>query len=422
MINNGPPRHGRAYGALRRVRLGLPLLLARIRRAATQPKLVIGVTGSVGKGAVTRLVGRILESDGSTYCAVGGNTYGAIRRRFLKSPSRAVYWVQEISGHEPGEVARSAQFVQPQIGVLTCIGQDHVKNFESPEALAMGKGDLFAALPSTGTAVVNADDPAALDQSLRAPCRVLTFGYSEDADLRIGSVSGGFPAPLSVRLMYGGHQTEIATQFFGERWAIHLAAAVATGISAGYTLEQAASRLLCAQPDLYRDSVHAFDDGTTFVLDCAKASFWTIESSFKLLSTAEARKKVVVLGTLSDYRGTARKRYTEAARSALSVADELLAYGPHAQRLVRLLPEFPERLRLFETYSELAHYLHAASGRDLLVYVKSTRGDHLERLMHQKRGPIKCTADACGVSLRSCNTCKRLYGRRLSTEEAASLR
>ena len=183
MIKNGPPRHGRAYGALRRVRLGLPLLLARIRRAATQPKLVIGVTGSVGKGAVTRLVGRILESDGSTYCAVGGNTYGAIRRRFLKSPSRAVYWVQEISGHEPGEVARSAQFVQPQIGVLTCIGQDHVKNFESPEALAMAKA-IFSRRCHQQVPLLSM--PMILPPLISPcapPCRVLTFGYSEDADL-----------------------------------------------------------------------------------------------------------------------------------------------------------------------------------------------------------------------------------------------
>ena len=57
---------------------------------------------------------------------------------------------------------RSLALVKPQIGVVTNIGSDHLSAFRTLETTASVKGQLIAALPQEGTAVLNADDPTCL--------------------------------------------------------------------------------------------------------------------------------------------------------------------------------------------------------------------------------------------------------------------
>jgi UDP-N-acetylmuramyl pentapeptide synthase len=238
----------------------------------------------------------------------------------------------------------------------------------------------------------------------------------------VTSLDVGLPEPLKLTLKHGRDEATITALFPAPRWAGHLAAAAAAGVAMGLPLRIVAERLSGAEPDLYKDSIHKLEDGSMIILDCFKASFWTLPSSFEVLQSATAPRKTFVLGTLSDYRGSPRSRYSEAARGALEVADRVLAYGPHAYRLKRMLPDNPDRLFLFESFAELATYIDATATPGEVIHVKSSSIDHLERLMHRKRKPILCYEDKCGISLRSCNFCKRLYGRKPSRAEALALR
>ena len=56
------------------------------------------------------------------------------------------------------------------------IGSDHYKNYRSLEATARAKGQLVELLPSTGMAILNADDPHVLAMASRTSARVVTFG------------------------------------------------------------------------------------------------------------------------------------------------------------------------------------------------------------------------------------------------------
>ena len=53
-------------------------------------------------------------------------------------------------------------------GVVTTIGDDHIINYGSREAIAEEKGKLIDALPDNGTAVLNADDELVI--AMRSRC------------------------------------------------------------------------------------------------------------------------------------------------------------------------------------------------------------------------------------------------------------
>ena len=80
--------------------------------------------------------------------------------------------VLEMAADHLGEIGRLARIAPPDIAVVTTVEPAHLEAFGSLEAIAREKGDLVAALPLTGLAVLNADDPRVLAMAERTSARV----------------------------------------------------------------------------------------------------------------------------------------------------------------------------------------------------------------------------------------------------------
>src|SRR5207247_9032648 len=65
--------------------------------------------------------------------------------------------VLEMGMQRPGDIGRLAALAKPVIGIVTNVGVVHIEFFKSREELARAKGELVAALPEEGLAVLNAD-------------------------------------------------------------------------------------------------------------------------------------------------------------------------------------------------------------------------------------------------------------------------
>ena len=122
--------------------------------------LVIGVTGSNGKTSTKEMVAAILERKYIVLRTMGNlNTETGVPMTMLKLEPEHTALVLEMGMQHAGDIARLAKLAQPTVGVVTNIGTVHMEFFASQEQLARGKGELVAALPRNGLAVLNADDP-----------------------------------------------------------------------------------------------------------------------------------------------------------------------------------------------------------------------------------------------------------------------
>src|SRR2546421_299585 len=82
----------------------------------------------------------------------------------------------EMGMQAPGEIARLAALAQPRIGIITMVGTVHLEFFESQVELARAKGELVAALPPDGLALLPAgSEHLELLRALSA-APVTTFG------------------------------------------------------------------------------------------------------------------------------------------------------------------------------------------------------------------------------------------------------
>jgi UDP-N-acetylmuramoyl-tripeptide--D-alanyl-D-alanine ligase len=414
LIDNPVRRLLARDGALRRMvrffRRDWQVPAGRLRRRLARFDAVRGVTGSAGKSTTTRMIGRILESRGPTRIGYGPNTYDEIVRGFVRHDRGTRFWAQEISGHEAEDLQRSATFVRPGIAVVTNVQFDHISIHKDLEATAQSKARLVQALDEKGIAVLNADDPrvAAMADGCRGT--VVTFGLSPKADIHAVGWTEGLPGRLCLTVSDGTGEVEVRTRLIGARWVPDILAALACAKALGFTLAESAAALEGFEPEPYKDSVHE-KDGVTFVLDSMKGGFWTIEDSVAIVGKASAARRLMVFGTIADYRGDSGRKYRQAARAALEVADEVIFVGPNSERVARLLKDHGGRLRYFLHFDAASAHLRGSIEAGDLVYVKSSGVDHLERLWHDFDRPVLCRLDRCG-KLIACNRCKYLYRRR----------
>ncbi|MFN3546051.1 MAG: Mur ligase family protein [Mesorhizobium sp.] len=401
------PRDGVVRKAVRAVRLNWKTPFANLKRRTARFETVIGVTGSAGKSTTSRLIAAVLAAESVVHLGAGINTTNGIRKTLLRPARKARIWVQEISGHERDAMKASVDFVRPTVGVVTTIGMDHLGHYKSPEAIADGKAQLVEALPASGLAILNADDPLVMAMASRTPARIVTYGRHSEANVRLLSCAVGYPERLSMRVGIGGEEFEVKTRFIGERWVTSILAAVATAHALGVKPDRIAELIGRVEPELFKDDVH-IHSGVTFIVDTHKAPYWTIQSSIDILAAADAPRKLMLIGTISDYRGTARRKYVAVAKAALAEAQIVIFYGPQAERVRRLKPEYQDRLFTFETFDMLMPFLKATLRQDDMIYIKGSRIDHLERAMLDYESPISCHVTSC-EKFYTCNQCKYLH-------------
>ena len=382
------------------------LYAARLRRASLRRTTFVAVTGSCGKTTCTKLIQAVLARDGNSIIGDGNNSERATARAVLTLPPQVKYCIQELSGDQPGKIARHVYAFRPHIGVVTVVGSDHYKAFRTLEATAKEKGRLIESLPASGTAILNADDPHVRAMRSRTRARVMTFGVSLEADLRASDVSSAWPRRLAFTVSSAGKSVRVETQFPGTHWIPSVLAAIACGLACGLDLETCASAVAEVEPTFGRYSIHQIPAGPVFVLDTVKAPLWTVEGSLAFLKNARAARKTIIFGTLSDYSGKGGRIHRRVARQALEVADRVVFVGPQAVHVGGLRQDAGHRLLAFPNASTASRFVAQQSKEDEIILVKASYTDHLERIALSHFENVVCWREGCGKR-RACPRCRQ---------------
>ena len=74
-----------------------------------------------------------------------------------------------------GHIALLCEVARPTIAVVTAVAAVHTEMFGSIDAVARAKGELVEALPASGLAVLNGDDPRVAAMAARTDAGVLRY-------------------------------------------------------------------------------------------------------------------------------------------------------------------------------------------------------------------------------------------------------
>ena len=226
--------------------------LASLARAVVDrhPDLtVIGITGSSGKTSTKDLLASVLSSAAPTVAPVGSlNSEVGVPLTVFRVTPQTRFLVVEMGARGVGHIDYLTRVAPPSIGIELNVGTAHVGEFGSREAIAIAKAELVQALPPTGLAILNADDPVVRGMATQTRARVQLVGTGPEADLRATEVvldDRGRPS-FTMTTPQGG--AEVTLPLHGEHHVGNALAVVAAALECGLRLTDVTAALATAVP------------------------------------------------------------------------------------------------------------------------------------------------------------------------------
>jgi UDP-N-acetylmuramoyl-tripeptide--D-alanyl-D-alanine ligase len=343
---------------------------------------VIAVTGSAGKtttkDAIAELLGTAMEvarSEGNL------NNHVGVPLSLLRLPEQARAAVLELAMNHAGEIRRLAALARPEIGVVTNVGHAHVGFFESLDQVALAKRELIESLPPHGVAVLNADDERVAAFAQVHPGLVLTFGFSERADVRAEDVSFGAEGS---RFRVGNVWFECPLP--GRHGVMNVLAALAVARLFGLPLERLrdAVRKLEAGGMRGRRLMHR---GVLILDDCYNSNPEALRAMLETLAATPARRRIAVLGEMLELGRWAEALHREAGRRVVECGvDVLVGIRGAARFLVEEAVRAgmpPGAAFFFEDPVEAGRFLRGLLRDGDAVLFKGSRGVQVERALQE---------------------------------------
>ncbi len=289
---------------------------------------IVGITGSMGKTSTKDILAALCMPSARTIAAEASynNEIGVPLTLCRLEPDTEVC-ILELAMRGFGQIAALCDIARPEIGVITNIGPVHLELVDSLDGVRRAKGELVAALPPGGTAVVPADFPVA-----RADIDVVRVGEPHataiDGRTEVAGVSFNFNAR---------HQAQNA--------ASALAALAALGLPRPLRVDVDFSR--------WRGDEDELPGGGLLINDAYNANPVSMRAALAYLAErAGARRRVAILGDMAELGRTAPEYHREVGEAAAALGvDELLAVGVLARGYLdggvagRWVPNVHEALR-----------------------------------------------------------------------------
>jgi UDP-N-acetylmuramoyl-tripeptide--D-alanyl-D-alanine ligase len=354
-----------ALGALGRYR----------RRVWGAGKVVVAIAGSNGKTSTKELVAAVLGSRLAVHATRGNlNNHVGVPLTLLALPDAADVAVVEVGTNHPGEIAMLRAIAEPDVAVITSIGEEHLEGFGDLEGVLREEASIA---DGVGLAIVPTAQPEIAAATRPLARRVATAGL-EAGDVRPDR--WGIDEQGLGWLAFGEQTVRVPLR--GAHNLRNAMLAVAVGRELGLDMD-AVARGLAATPAVPMRMAWESLGSLTLVNDAYNANPASAREAIRLLEAVGARRqRVLVLGTMLELGPTSPALHDEIAALALaSPADVVAGIGDFARALAAVAGQPVGRVITAPDVPDLWPKLAARLSPDALVMLKGSRGMRLERLV-----------------------------------------
>jgi UDP-N-acetylmuramoyl-tripeptide--D-alanyl-D-alanine ligase len=347
---------------------------------------VVGITGSNGKTTTKEFAAAVLAGLGPVLKSPGNhNTEYTAPLVWADAEGKAAA-VVELAMRGPGQIRHLASFIRPTVAVVTNIGTAHIETVGSRHGIFEAKSEIFEHGPDA--AVVWREDEVFPLLRERAGARLLTFGASEDADVRAVGYRALAWDRCEVRLAWEGKAESVEMPTLGRHQALNAAAAVAAALLCGAGFEASVARLADAVlPAMRMQRVE--HRGATVLLDTYNASAESMVAAIEALAELPCRgRRLAVLGEMRELGQYSESFHRRVGRTlGANPVDALLLVGPTTPAILEEATAAgfpPERATWLPDVDihRIRAFLNTLSPNDIAL-VKGSRALELERALEE---------------------------------------
>ncbi|HEX7712827.1 MAG TPA: UDP-N-acetylmuramoyl-tripeptide--D-alanyl-D-alanine ligase [Bacillota bacterium] len=354
---------------------------------------VIAVTGSNGKTTTKDLVAAILAQEWPIIKTEANfNNEIGLPLTLLKIDQTTRAAVVEMGMRGLGQIRHLCGIARPEMGIVTNVGLSHLELLGSQENIARAKAELIEALPGTGLAVLNGDDPyvRAMTRKRQSDGGLRTVRYGIDGpelDYRADKyrvIENG----SSFRLVYPKGSFEVTLPIPGRHNVLNALAAIALAKELGFS--DTAIRKGLANPGLTEKRLNRIEcRGFTIIDDTYNASPASVRAAIDVLCSLPNRnRRFAVLSDMLELGTTAASSHREIGTYAAERGiDHLFAWGDLALEYTSGMNDVnPGKAAFFTSKSALVAELKSCLKPGDAVLVKGSRSMKMEEVVKALSG------------------------------------
>ncbi len=390
--------------------------LARMTLWRYKP-VVIGITGNVGKTSTKDAIATVLETQyfvrksEKSYnneigvpltvlgiASSGSNSIGWLIK-FIVAAIRLIWTryphvlVLEMGVDKPHDMEYLLGIVRPDIAVFTFLGDMpvHVENFADKNALIAEKLKLATAISSTGHVVYNADVTAWNVMKDVTQANLLTFGFSERADIMLSppevrfAISDAKSVPIGIACKVEYKKSVVPFRLdgvFSADGAYLAGAACAVGSILGMHLVDMAAAFAHYMPPKGRLRLLEGVRGSMIWDDTYNSSPSSLDVALRMLSSLPAQRKIAVLGDMFELGDFTEQAHREMGEKAARTCDIVYVVGLKTKfaydELIARNFEPGKTLFSFSTSQEAAQAICPTLQEGDSILVKGSQGMRME--------------------------------------------
>ncbi len=352
---------------------------------------IIAVVGSNGKTTTKEMIACVLEQKYKVLKSEGNlnNQIGVPLTLFRLRKGHQV-GVIEFGTNHFGEVRYLCEIAEPDYGLITNIGREHIEFFGDIEGVAKEEGSLFDYLFEKGGFVfVNLDDEYVRKIGEKFKNK-MTFGFSEDADVKAQIIGADELARFRFKVKFSRREQVLKLKIPGEHLVINAVSAFAVGLKFGVPLSSIKKALQQYEPFSKRMEIIKVK-GIVVINDTYNANPDSVIASLKTLSQMKCSgKRIAVLGDMLELG-----EYTEVAHREVGQKlgefgiDYFLAYGEAMHYAYGVASQSVANAMYFGDKDLLVYHLFEIADRGDIILVKGSRGMKMEEIVEKFINKVK---------------------------------
>ena len=332
----------------------------------------IGIGGSNGKTTTKELVHSVLSQKFKTISTPGNfNNHIGVPLTILGIKQGTEMAVIELGANRIGDIEELCQIAEPDFGLITNIGKEHLEGFGSLEGVAKAESELYYhLLKSDGLAFVNKDD----DWLTRMASRLTkVHGYSCKDKLAetYCELIQDFPT-----IEFSFQSTSMSSQLSGSYNFENIMAAVAIGYYFKVPTDLIKKGIESYVPKNKRSQIITYGSILIF-LDAYNANPSSMEKALENFARFNFQKKIAIMGDMFEMGDYAEHEHELIYNYANSLNfNHLFVAGEHFKK--QALANGNDG---FETAKEINLLLKDLDLTNTAIFIKGSRGMAMENVL-----------------------------------------
>ncbi len=343
----------------------------------------VAVTGSVGKTTTKDMLASVLSQKYNTLKTQKNfNNHIGLPWTIFGLEKEHEAAVLEMGMNHFGEIAYLASIGRPDVAVITNIGQSHIENLGSREGIFKAKMEMTKLFTKDNTLIVNGDDDFLSTTKGMGDYKVVYYGIKNpENDVYARNIENNGLNGVRFTAVVDGKEYNIEVNVPGEHNVYNALAAICVGREFGVPMDKIIEGIRSFKLTAMRLAVEEHE-GITIINDCYNASPDSIRAALKVLSTAESKRKIAILGDVLEMGDFAQQAHYDLGKDVVeSGADMLITAGENMKHLAQgARDNGMENVVTFDKTLEVCNFAKEEIKSGDAVLIKASHGMHFEEV------------------------------------------